>query len=89
MSVLLLQMAHAEDVEDLGGLDGAPPEAAEVNPVPPSDAGEGSSAVPVPTAAGEDPASAPAPTGEDALRVVAEPAAKDPTAATGPSQVAE
>jgi hypothetical protein len=23
MSALLLQMAHAEDVEDLGGLDGA------------------------------------------------------------------
>jgi hypothetical protein len=89
MSVLLLQMAHAEDVEDLGGLDGAPPEAAEVNPVPPSDAGEGSSAVPVPTVAGEDSASASAPTGENVARVVAEPAAEDPTAATGPSQVAE
>jgi hypothetical protein len=38
--------------------------------VPPSDAGEGSSVVPVPTMAGEDSASAPAPTGEDALRVV-------------------
>jgi hypothetical protein len=87
--VLLLQMAHAEDVEDLGGLDGAPPEAAEVNPVPPSDAGEGSSANPVPTAAVEDPASAPAPMGEDALRVVAEPAAEDPTATAEPSQVAE
>ena len=89
MSVLLLQMAHAEDVEDLGGLDGAPPEAAEVNPVPPSDAGEGSSAVPVPTVAGEDRLSAPAPTSEDALRVAVEPAAEDPTAAAGPSQVAE
>ena len=87
--VLLLQMAHAEDVEDLGGLDGAPPEDAEVNPVPPSDAGEESSTVPVPTMAGEDPTSAPAPAGEDALRVVAEPAAEDPTTAAGPSQVAE
>jgi hypothetical protein len=57
--------------------------------VPPSDAGEGSSVIPVPTATGEDPASAPAPTGEDALRVVAEPAAEDPIAAAGPSQVAE
>jgi hypothetical protein len=89
MSVLLLQMAHAEDVEDLGGLDGALPEAAEVNPVLPSDAGEGTSATPAPTAAGEGPAPAPAPTGEDALRVVAkpttEPAAEDPTDAAGPS----
>jgi hypothetical protein len=57
--------------------------------VPPSDAGEGSSAVPVPTMAGEDSASAPVPTGEDAARVVAELAAEDPTAAVGPSQVAE
>jgi hypothetical protein len=89
MSVLLLQMAHAEDVEDLGGLAGVPPEAAEVNPVPPSNAGEGSSAVPVPTVAGEDPLSAAAPMGEDALRVVAESAAEDPTAAAGPLQVAE
>jgi hypothetical protein len=72
MSVLLLQMAHAEDVEDLVGLDDALPEAAEVDPVPPSDAGEGPSATPAPAAAGEDPAPAPAPTGEDALKVVAE-----------------
>jgi hypothetical protein len=57
--------------------------------VPPSDAGKGSSAVPVPTVAGEDSASAPAPTGEDVARVVAEPAAEDPTTAAGPSQVAE
>jgi hypothetical protein len=87
--VLLLQMAHAEDVEDLGALVGAPPEAMEVNPVPPLDAGESSSAAPVPTVAGEDPASAPAPTAEDALKVVAEPAAEDPTTAAGPSQVAK
>jgi hypothetical protein len=89
MNVLLLQMAHAEDVEDLGGLDGALPKATEVDPVPPSDVGEGPSATLVPTAAGEDPASAPVPTGEDALKVVAEPAAEDPTAVAEPSQVAE
>jgi hypothetical protein len=82
-------MAHAEDVEDLVGLDGALPEAAEVDPVPPSDAGEGPSATPAPAAASEDPAPAPAPTGEDTLKVVAEPAAEDPTATAGPSQVAE
>jgi hypothetical protein len=35
MSVLLLHMAYAEDVEDLVGLDGALPEAAEVGPVLP------------------------------------------------------
>jgi hypothetical protein len=93
MSVLLLQMAHAEDVEDLVGLDGALPEAAEINLVPPSDAGEGPSATPAPAAAREDPALAPASTGEEALKVAtepaAEPAAEDPTAAAGPSQVAE
>jgi hypothetical protein len=64
-------MAHAEDVEDLVCLDGALPEAAEVDPVPPSDAGEGPSATPAAAAAGEDPAPAPAPMGEDALKVVA------------------
>jgi len=89
MSVLLLQMAHAKDVEDLVGLDGALPEAAEVGPVPPSDAGEGTSTIPAPAAAGEDPAPAPAPTGEAASKVVAEPAAEpaaeDPTAVAGPS----
>jgi hypothetical protein len=93
MSVLLLQMARYEDVEDLVGLDSALLEATEVDPVPPSDAGEGPSATPAPAAAGEEPAPAPAPTGEDALKVVAEPAAEpaaeDPTAAAGPSQVAE
>jgi hypothetical protein len=43
MSVLLLQIARVEDVEDLGDLVGALPKA-EVNPVLPSAAGEGSSA---------------------------------------------
>jgi hypothetical protein len=93
MSVLLLQMVHAEDVEDLVGLDDALPEATEVNPVPSSDAGEGTSAILVPTAAGEGPAPAPAPTSEGALKVVAEPTAEPategPTATAGPSQVAE
>jgi hypothetical protein len=88
MSVLLLQMAHAEGIEDLGGLDGALPKAAEVDPAPPSDAGEGPSSTPAPTAAAEDPAPAPAPTCEDASKAVVEPATEDPTAATEPSQVA-
>ena len=88
MSALLLQMARAEDVEDLGDLVGALPEA-EVNPVPPSSAGEGSSAAPVPTVAGEGPLPAPAPTIEDPPKVVAEPLAEDPMVAVGPSQVAE
>jgi hypothetical protein len=88
MSVLLLQMARVEDVEDLGDLVGAPPKA-EVNPVPPSSAGEGSSAAPVPTVAGEGPLPAPAPTAEDPPKVVAEPTAEDPTTAAGPSQVAK
>jgi hypothetical protein len=83
VNVLLLQMERAEDVEDLGGLVGALPEAAEVNLVLPSDAGEGPSDVPVPAMAGEDP------TVEGALKVAAEPAVEDPTAAAGPSQVAK
>ena len=88
MSVLLLQMARAEDVEDLGDLVGVPPES-EVNPVPPLSAGEGSSAAPVPTVAGEGPLPAPMPTAEDPPKVVAEPAAEDPTTVAGPSQVAK
>jgi hypothetical protein len=89
VNVLLLQMERAEDVEDLGGLVGTPPEAAEGNSVLPSDAGEGPSAVPVPAMAGEDPVSAPVPTVEGAPEVVAEPAVEDPTAAVVPSQVAK
>jgi hypothetical protein len=87
MSVLLLQMAHAEGVEDLGGLDGALPEAVEVDLALPSDAGEGPSSTPAPTAADEDPAPAPAPTCEDASKAVAEPATEDPAAAAEPLQV--
>jgi hypothetical protein len=89
MSVLLLQMAHAEGVEDLGDLDGVLPEAAGVDLAPPSDAGEGPSLTPVPTGTGKDPAPSPAPTCEDASKAVVEPAAEDPTAALEPSQVAE
>jgi hypothetical protein len=85
VNVLLLQMERAEDVEDLGGLVGVPLKAAEGNPVLPSDAGEGPSAVPVPAMAGEDPVSAPAPTVEGASEVVAEPTVEDPTAAVVPS----
>jgi hypothetical protein len=88
MGVLLLQMARAEDVEDLGDLVGAPPEA-EVDLVPPSSAGEGSSAASMPTVAGEGPLPAPAPTAEDPPKVVAEPVTEDPTAAAGPLQVAK
>jgi hypothetical protein len=89
MSVLLLQMAHDEGVEDLGGLDGMLPEATKVDSVPPSDVGEGPSATPMPTAAGEDPAPAPAPTCEDTSKAVVELATEDPATATEPSQVAE
>jgi hypothetical protein len=94
--VLLLQMARAEDAEDLGDLNGARPEA-EVNPVLPeaevdlalpSEAGEGSSAAPMSTVSGEGSLLAPAPMVEDPLKAVEELAAEDPMAATGPSQVA-
>ena len=96
MSVLLLQMARAEDVEDLVDLNGVRPEA-EVNPVLPkagvdpalpSETGEGSSAAPVSIVSGEGSLPAPAPTMEDPPKAVAEPAAEDPMAAAGPSQVA-
>jgi hypothetical protein len=82
-------MAHVEGVEDLGGLDGALPEAAGVVPVPPSDASEGPSSTPVPTRAGEEHAPTPAPTCEDASKAVVEPATEDPAAAAEPSQVME
>jgi hypothetical protein len=78
--LVLLQMEHAEDVEDFGALAGVPPEAAEVKPMLPSDAGEGPSAVPEPVVFEEGPASAPAPSVGGALEMVAEPAVEDPTA---------
>jgi hypothetical protein len=89
MNVLLVQMAHDEEVEDLGDLDSTLPEASGVELAPPSDAGEGTSATPAPTGAGEDPVPAPVLTGEDASKAVGEPSAEDPVAAAGPSQVAE
>jgi hypothetical protein len=89
MNMLLLQMAHDEEVEDLGDLDSTLPEASGVELAPPPDAGKGPSMTPAPTEAGEDPAPAPAPTGEDASKAVVEPVAEDPAAAAGPSQVAE
>ena len=88
LTLLFLQIAHAEEVEDLGDLDSVLPVTSGVEAAPPSDASEGPSTVPaptVPTGASEDPA----PTGEDALKAVAEPAAEDPTTLVGPSQVAE
>ena len=88
MNVLLLQMVHDEEVEDLGNLDSTLPEASRVELAPPSDAGKGPSVTPAPTGAGEDPAPAPAPTGQDASKAMVEPATEDPAAA-GPSQVAE
>jgi hypothetical protein len=96
MSVMLLQMARAKDVEDLGDRNDTRPEA-EVNPVLPeaevdpallSEAGEGSSAAPVSTLSGEGSLPAPAPMAEDPPKAVAELAAEDPMAAAGPSQVA-
>jgi hypothetical protein len=82
-------MAHDEDVEDLGGLDGALPQVAEVDPAPPSDAGEGPSTTPAPTVAGEDPAPAPTPTCEVASQAVAELATENPATAAEPLQVVE
>jgi hypothetical protein len=89
MNMLLLQMAHDEEVEDLGDLDSMLTKALGVELAPPSVAGKGPSVTPAPTRAGEDPALAPALTGEDASKAVGEPAAKDPAAAAGLSQVAE
>jgi hypothetical protein len=89
-------MAHAEDVEDFGHLNGAQPEA-EVNPVvpeaevdsaPPPETGEGSLVVPVSTVSGGGSSLAPAPMAEDPSKAAAELAAEDPMAAAGSSQVA-
>ena len=85
-------MAHDEEVEDLGDLDSTLPEASGVELAPPSDAGKGPSVTSARTAltgAGKDPVPAPALTSEDASKAMGEPAAEDPAAAAGPSQVAE
>jgi hypothetical protein len=88
LTLLFLQMAHAEEVENLGDLDSALPVTSGVEVAPPSDVNKGPSTVPaltVPIGASEDPA----PTGEDALKAVAEPSSEDPMTLVGPSQVAE
>jgi hypothetical protein len=82
-------MAHDEEVEDLGDLGSTLSEASGVELAPPSDAGEGPLATSAPTGASEDPTPATAPMGEDTSMVVGEPAAEDPAASAGPSQVAE
>jgi hypothetical protein len=87
--VLLLQMAHAEEVEDLGNLDCTLPVTSGVEVAPPSNADEGPSMAPAPTGAGKDPAPAPGQTGGEASKVMGEPAAEDPAAVVGLSQVAE
>jgi hypothetical protein len=89
MNVLLLLMAHDEEVEDLSDLDSTLPEASGVELAPPTDVGGGPLVTPAPTRAGEDPAPATASTGEDTSMAVDEPAAEDPAASAGPSQVAE
>jgi hypothetical protein len=94
--VLLLQMARAEDVKDLGDLNDVWAEAevnlvlpeAEVDPALRSEAVEGASAGPVSTVSGEGSLPAPASTVEDPPKAVAELAAEDPMATVGPSQVA-
>ena len=96
MSVLLLQMARAEDVEDLGDLNGAWPEAevnpvlpeAEVDPTPPPETGEGSLATPASTVSGGGSSPAPALVAEDPPKAAMELAAEDAMAAAGSSQVA-
>jgi hypothetical protein len=87
-------MAHGEEVEDLGDLDSTLPEASGAKEgtggelAPPSDVGEGPLVTPALTCAGEDPVPDAAPTGGDTSVVAGEPAAEDPTASAGPSQVA-
>jgi hypothetical protein len=86
--VPLLQVAHAEEVEDLGDLDSTLPAASVVEVAPPSDASEGPStalATTTPTGAGEDLAPAPGKTGGDASKAMVETAIEDPAAAAGPS----
>jgi hypothetical protein len=90
--VLLLQMARANEVEDLGKLDSSLPVASGVEVAPPTDAGKGPSTAPVttaPTGDGEDLAPAGGQTGGDASKAMVETAAEDPAAAARPSQVAE
>jgi hypothetical protein len=83
-------------VEDFGPLNSVRPEAeanpvvaeAEVDPAPPLETGEGSLAAPAATASGRGSSPTTVPRVEDPPKTATEPAAEDPTAAAGSSQVA-
>jgi hypothetical protein len=85
-------MARDEEVDDLRGLESTLPEAsgakegAEGELALPSDVSEGPVVTSAPTCA--DPVPAAVTTGEDTSAVAGEPAAEDPAASVGPSQVA-
>jgi hypothetical protein len=89
-------MARAEDVEDLGPLNSAQPEAevnpmvaeVEVDPAPPLETGEGSLAAPVSTVSGGGSSPSTVPMAEDPPKAATELAAEDPMATAGSSQVA-
>jgi hypothetical protein len=93
---VLLQMARAEEVEDIGRLNNALPEAeanpvvaeAEVDPAPLPETGEGSHAAPASTVSGGGSPAATVPVAEDLPKAATEPASEDPVAAAGSSQVA-
>jgi hypothetical protein len=91
-----LQMARAEEVEDFGRLNSALPEAeadpvmaeAEVYPAPRPETGEGSHIALASTMSGGGSPAATVSMAEDPPKAATEPAAKDPIAAAGSSQVA-
>jgi hypothetical protein len=86
------QAARNEKVEDFGALNSAQPDS-ESNPVaavseaPPLETVEGAPDAPAATAAGGGSSPTAAPRAEDPVKMVAEPAAKDPATA-GSSEVA-
>ena len=83
-------------MEDFGPLNSVRPEAeanpvvaeAEVDPAPPPETGEGSLAAPAATVSGGGSSPTAVPRVEDPPKTATEPAAEDPTAAVGSSQVA-
>jgi hypothetical protein len=83
-------------VEDFGPLNSARPEAeanpvaaeAEVDPAPPPETGEGSLAAPAATVSSGGSSPTVVPRVEDPPKAATEPAAEDPLAAAGSSQVA-
>jgi hypothetical protein len=83
-------------VEDFRPLNSAKPEAeanpvaaeAGVDPAPPPEIGEDSLAAPAATVSGGGSSPTVVPRAEDPLKTATEPAAEDPTAAAGSSQVA-